>query len=139
MTWGASVAFGRRLRPTTACLALGMSTAAWAGPIAGIRDLPQDETWADHAKVALLARWDANHSGSIDLAGEVEAVPCGVWRALDRSYRRTFPGGFGLRVAYGFVSRPDAPYRYVGNTTLGIAFHAQIGADEAMAACGVAR
>lgn len=126
-------------RWVVASLVLGLSSVAWAGVVGRLDKLPKDDRWATEARGLVLATWDTDHSGAIDLSDEVAGVQCAAWRALDRSYRRATAGPFGVRVAYGFVARADTSFVYVGDATLGIAAGVQIAADDAMARCGVVR
>jgi hypothetical protein len=119
--------------------ALACASPAWAGVVGQIDKLPQDDTWVAGAGALVRASWDADRSGALDTPGEVAAVPCRAWRALDRGYRRAYGGVFGLRVSYGFVARADSTFVYVGDAALGVAANVQIAADEAMSTCGVVR
>lgn len=123
-----------------ACVALLLCAGtAHAGAAGKLARLPIDEAWDGAARALLLEGYDVDHSGALDTADEVAAVPCRLWRAVDRGYRDAHGSLVGVRVSYGFVARPDSTFVYVGDAALGVAPGVQIRADEAMAACRVAR
>jgi hypothetical protein len=55
--------------------------------------------WHDRVSREFLARFDADRSGAIDLLDESEAIPCAVWRELERDFNQ---GGLGLSMAHYF-------------------------------------
>lgn len=69
----------------------------------GLPDLPDggSTTWHDRVAKQLRDRFDLDRSGEIDRLEESEAIPCSVWREIERDFDR---GGLGLSLAhaYGF-------------------------------------
>lgn len=120
-------------------LLLGWADPASAGVSSKLARLPIDEAWDGATRALLLEGYDLDRSGALDTRDEVAAVPCRVWRTVDRGYRAAHASLLGVRVSYGFVARPDSSFVYVGDVALGVAPGVQIRADEAMAACRVAR
>ncbi|MFO0687552.1 MAG: PEGA domain-containing protein [Myxococcota bacterium] len=57
--------------------------------------------WHDRVSKELRDRFDRDGSGEIDTLAESEAIPCSVWREIERDFDR---GGLGLSLAhyYGF-------------------------------------
>jgi len=55
--------------------------------------------WHDRVSKDLRDRFDVDRSGEIDTLAESEAIPCTVWREIERDFDR---GGLGLSLAHYF-------------------------------------
>jgi hypothetical protein len=55
--------------------------------------------WHDRVSREFLARFDLDRSGEIDRLEESEAIPCPVWREVERDFDT---GGLGLSMAHYF-------------------------------------
>jgi len=96
-------------------------------PLRGLGGVPNEERRYLPAKTVLLAMFDLDRSGYVDMAAELDAIPCEVWEALDV----TFPG-FAQR--FGFVNpTPSNPYR--GNIDFNISDRLQPSAGRRIVAC----
>lgn len=56
--------------------------------------------WDAAVRGVLVDAYDADHDGIVEGRDEVAAIPCAVWRALDRGVRQQWPAG--LVQTYGF-------------------------------------
>jgi hypothetical protein len=95
-------------------------------------DLPEagSDAWDEVVRFRLLVEYDRDRSGQID-RNELDAIPCAVWTALDRSIAED--GRYrGLLKTYGFRSDLE----WVG-FALGFHRRTQTRAEDAMRACGV--
>jgi len=70
--------------------------------------------WHDAVKERLLSMYDRNKSNSLDTPGEIDAIPCSEWRAIEASYET---GGLGISMTrlYGFDGS-EAPPNTLGVT-----------------------
>lgn len=97
-----------------------------------IRAVPRGGTdlWDARVATALVAEFDADRSGQLDTRGEIHAIPCSVWTAVDQGARVSWPAG--LYVTYGF-----APAARWGGYSLGFAASARAWAADAIRECGL--
>ncbi len=86
--------------------------------------------WHDRISAELLARYDLDASGQIDRLEESEAIPCPVWREIERDFDG---GGLGLSMVryYGFDGSEWHP------NALGFAQTHRSAAFEKMKECGL--
>lgn len=85
------------------CLAAPLAAQPIAERIAAVPGDPYTDVWSEPVRLALLAAYDADDSGTLDTAEEVDAVACEVWTALETTVE-------GVLDIYGFT--PD--YLWVG-------------------------
>lgn len=87
-----------------------LAKADVAKRIAALETTGGSDAWDDEVKEIFLAAFDADRSGEIDSNGELNAIPCEVWRTVDKSIRSGSPDS-GLAWTYGF--KPD--FEWVGD------------------------
>ena len=70
--------------------------------------------WHDDVKERLLAMYDHNKSKTLDTPGEIDAIPCSEWQAIEASYET---GGLVIPMTrlYGFDGS-EAPANTLGIT-----------------------
>jgi hypothetical protein len=87
---------------------LGRGSGSRRGPPGGSKG------WHDDVKERLLSMYDHNKSKTLDTPGEIDAVPCSEWQAIEASYET---GGLGIPMTrlYGFDGS-DAPANTLGIT-----------------------
>ena len=115
-------------------VATSLPTAPADGVGAKIRALPEQggsSPWDSAVKPILLAAYDSDGSGLLDTAGEVGAMPCATWHALDDGVLEKWD--YGIRTIYGF----EAGYSWVGYA-LGIDEGIRPTADSYLAGCQAA-
>ncbi len=91
--------------------------------------LPGTPVWTSRVREMMVERYDADDDKLIDDAGEVAAVPCDVWNALDESLSRG-DAKVGFGTTFGF-----APGMTWSGDEVGFAFDAREAAWAAMNAC----
>jgi V8-like Glu-specific endopeptidase len=94
--------------------------------------IPFNDTYNAQARVVMLETFDVNRSGAIESVGELSAVDCRVWRAIDQSFRARFNGS-GVGRIQGFA--PD--FLWVGS--LGIDASMRSAGWAAIQRCGLDR
>ena len=91
------------------------------------------DEWDAEVRPLLLEAYDRNKSGSIDTAGEVNAIPCDVLRAMDRLIQPYDNNRSGLTWTYGFK---PGKFDWVGGS-LGFDKRMRNQAFQRMRLCGV--
>lgn len=84
-------------------LATMIPAFAWAAPADLIRGLPPGGTWNQEVRKVVGALYDTNGNGLLDTDAEIDAVECGIWKAVDEGVRRDWRGSSVLSV-YGFTA-----------------------------------
>jgi hypothetical protein len=84
-------------------LALMIPAFAWAAPADLIRGLPPGGTWNQEVRKVIGALYDTNGNGLLDTDAEIDAVECGIWKAVDEGVRRDWRGSSVVSV-YGFTA-----------------------------------
>ena len=107
----------------------GPPTGSVADRIAGLSD-GGSGTWDDAVKVVLLGAFDKNKSGELDKKGEIDAIPCDVFKTLDQGVRDGW--GSGIRSIYGF----DEDYIWVGSA-IGVSESMRTKVAERATSCGL--
>ncbi|HMV69021.1 MAG TPA: hypothetical protein PKA64_19390 [Myxococcota bacterium] len=103
---------GRPGGPLVTLLLVAALQVARAGEVDPARDavlatriaaLPDSGSspWDGLVRLLLVATYDEDGSGMLDLPGELDAISCPVWQAIDRGVRRRWPPGLWL--TYGIV------------------------------------
>lgn len=69
------------------------------GVVVGLLPEPGSEAWTQLVRALLLHVYDADRSGDLAATGEVRAIDCGVWRALDVALASK--GGIVERYGFG--------------------------------------
>jgi len=93
-------------------------------PIRSIAAAPASDAWDQAVSEVLLGSYDADGSGAIDVAAELESIPCEVLEAMNEAVERSeYEAPFW--VVYGF----DPDLFWVGYT---------VGIDESLRAAGLA-
>jgi hypothetical protein len=96
-----------------------------------IRSLPPGAGWNVEVRKLLLARADADKSGSLDKPAEIDAIGCQVWAAVDEGVRRDWRGSTVVAV-YGFVEGA-----FWSGGELGVSDATRAHALGALASCGI--
>lgn len=89
------------------------------------------DAWDGQVRTRLVAAHDHDATGRLDQPGEVEAVSCEVWEAVDAGVRQGW--GSSLYAVYGFA--PEASW--VGGV-LGVAQEVRTAAAARLEGCGLA-
>ena len=73
-----------------------------AGRIATLKSEAGSDPWDHEVEAIMVAAFDKNKSNDIDTEGELAAVPCDVWKALDGALRSADKSN-SLIGTYGFA------------------------------------
>lgn len=113
-----------------AAFCVGTASASEADIFAAISSgASTDDTWDASVAAAMIKTYDTNGSGSIESKGELKAISCSVFQAIDKGVQDGW-GGTGLRVIYGFKK----DFIWVGHA-VGFDEKLRKQADKAMAKC----
>jgi len=96
-----------------------------------IRGAAGTEGFDDAVTQALLAQYDSNGDGTLSKGGEVKAISCVVWSAIDAGVQQQWSSS--ARVIYGFKKG----FIWVGYA-FGIDEKMRKLSDKQMAGCGIA-
>lgn len=102
--------------------------------LAAIRALPApgSETWDEGVRGVLVGALDRNGTGTLDQPGELAAVGCAGWKAMDELVRQRWPAG--LYQTYGFAPGDDV---WLG-ASLGIDPSLELASAAVLDRCGLA-
>lgn len=112
-------------------LATMIPAFAWAAPADLIRGLPPGVTWNQEVRKVVGALYDTNGNGLLDTDAEIDAVDCGIWKAVDEGVRRDWRGSSVISV-YGFT-----PGAFWSGGELGVPEAERDHARAAMERCGI--
>ena len=106
-------------------------TSSAGGPVGKIKSFPEGGSgaWDDKVKVVIVQHFDTNGSGWVDTPGEVSAIPCDVWGAMDAGVKQSY--SYGLRPIYGF----EEGYNWIGYA-VGFSESVRVQGDAALQRCG---